>query len=179
LRDGRSPDFAAMTGLRNTSLAGYSGNRIPWSVRFGGADHCKFFKDLSLQPVPAARGYRLDLASKELLVPGLGLERELDRHARYQQRQVREQIQLPKLWAGFRAADAAGITGDGPELAAYAQRTGRPPQSLLEHLRRDYFGLALYPLAWVMVHQFTRWLRGLPVDRDTSLNLLAGEWVVG
>jgi len=30
--------------------------------------------------------------------------------------------------------------------------------------------------AGLMVHQFTRWLRGLPVDRDTSLNLLAGEW---
>ena len=29
-----------------------------------------------------------------------------------------------------------------------------------------------------MVHQFTRWLRGMPVDRDTSLNLLAGEWSV-
>jgi molybdopterin-synthase adenylyltransferase len=32
--------------------------------------------------------------------------------------------------------------------------------------------------AGLMVHQFTRWLRGLPVDRDTSLNLLAGEWAV-
>ncbi len=30
----------------------------------------------------------------------------------------------------------------------------------------------------LMVHQFTRWLRGLQVDRDTSLNLLAGEWAV-
>jgi sulfur carrier protein ThiS adenylyltransferase len=30
----------------------------------------------------------------------------------------------------------------------------------------------------LMVHQFTRWLRGMPVDRDTSLNLLAGEWAV-
>jgi sulfur carrier protein ThiS adenylyltransferase len=30
--------------------------------------------------------------------------------------------------------------------------------------------------AGLMVHQFTRWLRGLPVDRDTSINLLAGEW---
>ena len=26
--------------------------------------------------------------------------------------------------------------------------------------------------AGLMVHQFTRWLRGMPVDRDTSLNLL-------
>ena len=33
--------------------------------------------------------------------------------------------------------------------------------------------------AGMMVHQFTRWLRGLAVDRDTSLNLLAGEWCVG
>jgi len=33
--------------------------------------------------------------------------------------------------------------------------------------------------AGMMVHQFTRWLRGIAVDRDTSLNLLAGEWSVG
>ena len=32
--------------------------------------------------------------------------------------------------------------------------------------------------AGLMVHQFTRWLRGLSVDRDTSVNLLAGEWSV-
>jgi sulfur carrier protein ThiS adenylyltransferase len=30
--------------------------------------------------------------------------------------------------------------------------------------------------AGMMVHQFTRWLRGIPVDRDATLNLLAGEW---
>ena len=28
----------------------------------------------------------------------------------------------------------------------------------------------------LMMHQFTRWLRGLPIDRDVSLNLLAGEF---
>ena len=33
--------------------------------------------------------------------------------------------------------------------------------------------------AGLMVHQFTRWLRGMPVDRDTSLNLLAGELSIG
>jgi sulfur carrier protein ThiS adenylyltransferase len=32
--------------------------------------------------------------------------------------------------------------------------------------------------AGIMVHQFTRWLRGIPVDCDTTLNLLAGEWAV-
>lgn len=29
--------------------------------------------------------------------------------------------------------------------------------------------------AGLMVHQFTRWLRNLPIDRDTSFNLLAAE----
>jgi sulfur carrier protein ThiS adenylyltransferase len=32
--------------------------------------------------------------------------------------------------------------------------------------------------AGLMIHQFTRWLRGLPVDADSTINLLAGEWVV-
>jgi len=32
--------------------------------------------------------------------------------------------------------------------------------------------------AGLMVHQFTRWLRDMPVDRDTSVNLPAGEWNV-
>jgi molybdopterin/thiamine biosynthesis adenylyltransferase len=31
--------------------------------------------------------------------------------------------------------------------------------------------------AGLMVHQFTRWLRGIAVDFDTTLNLLAGELV--
>ncbi len=29
-----------------------------------------------------------------------------------------------------------------------------------------------------MLHQFTRWLRGLKTDPDVLLNLLAGEWSV-
>lgn len=32
--------------------------------------------------------------------------------------------------------------------------------------------------AGIMVHQFARWLRGIHVDSDTMLNLLAGEWIV-
>jgi len=32
--------------------------------------------------------------------------------------------------------------------------------------------------AGLMIHQFTRWLRRIPVDFDTTLNLLAGEWSV-
>jgi len=32
--------------------------------------------------------------------------------------------------------------------------------------------------AGVMIHQFTRWLRSIPVDRDLCINLLAGEWTI-
>ena len=32
--------------------------------------------------------------------------------------------------------------------------------------------------AGLMLHQFTRWLRGLGTDADTCLNLLAGEWSI-
>jgi molybdopterin/thiamine biosynthesis adenylyltransferase len=31
--------------------------------------------------------------------------------------------------------------------------------------------------AGMMIHQFTRWLRGIPVDADATANLLAGEWI--
>jgi hypothetical protein len=33
--------------------------------------------------------------------------------------------------------------------------------------------------AGMMMHQFVRWLRRQPLDRDASLNLLAGELIVG
>jgi sulfur carrier protein ThiS adenylyltransferase len=32
--------------------------------------------------------------------------------------------------------------------------------------------------AGLMIHQFTRWLRGLPIDADTTLNLLGGELAI-
>jgi len=143
-------------------LAGYSASRVPWGIRFGGPEQCRFFKDLSLQPVPQARGYRLDLGSTELLSLGLTLESELDRHRRYRQRAMREQIRLPKLWAGFRAVDAAGIAGDGPELADYARRTGTSPAKLMDRLRHIHFGLVLYPLAWVSHH----WRQAVAIFAD-------------
>jgi hypothetical protein len=127
-------------------LVGYTASRVPWGVSFGGPEQCRFFKDLVLQPVPQARGYRLDLASTELLRLGLGLDREIERHRRYRPRQVRQDIRLPKLWAGFRAHDVEGITGDGPEVADYARRTGKSVQRLMEQLCRNYFGLTLHPL---------------------------------
>lgn len=32
--------------------------------------------------------------------------------------------------------------------------------------------------AGLMLHQFSRWLRGIPIDSDTTLNLLSGEWSI-
>jgi sulfur carrier protein ThiS adenylyltransferase len=70
--------------------------------------------------------------------------------------------------------------------------------AVAEHVGRDHYPTTLFAqseaqlgrctarttiyaagiAAGLTVHQFTRWLRGMPVDRDTSLNLLAGEWAV-
>ena len=139
------PDYCALR------LAGYSGSRVPWGVCFGGRGNCRFAKDLMLQPVPGGEGYRLDLADEELLALGLQLERELHRHDRFSL-QARQGPYLPKLWAGFHPDDADSITGDGPELAAYAANVGRTPASLLGRLRRKHAGLTSYPLAWVSHH---------------------------
>jgi molybdopterin/thiamine biosynthesis adenylyltransferase len=37
---------------------------------------------------------------------------------------------------------------------------------------------AAHVASGLLVHQFTRWLRRLPIDRDVTLNLLAGELTV-
>jgi len=92
--------------------AGYSASPIPWGVRFGGSDQCRFFKDFWLQPVPGGQGYRLDLASTEVLALGLQLERELDRCTR-RTKTGRNPNTRGKSWRGFIPA----LTGD---------RTGRP-----------------------------------------------------
>ncbi len=140
------------SGRLTLRLAGYSARCIPWGVRFGGPGQCRFLKDLRLQPVSRAQGYRLDLVDTELLSLGLGLARELDRCHRYHQRRVRKQVRLPKLWAGFREQDVADLAGDGPELTGYARRTGKRPRHLMARLRRRHLGLVLYPLAWTSHH---------------------------
>lgn len=130
-------------------LTGHSASRVPWGVCFGGRANLRFVKDLMLQPVPGGDGYRLDAANEELITVGVQLDRELARS----RLRLRERPLLPKLWAGFSPAKAAGITGDGPELAAYAARVGKPAECLFEQLRRDHQGLSLHPLAWVS-HQW-------------------------
>ena len=69
------------------------------------------------------------------------------------------------------ASDAKGITRYADTLF---------PQADAQHgsctSRSTIYAASI--AAGIMVHQFTRWLRGIPVDFDTTLNLLAGEWAV-
>ena len=132
-----------------TRVAGYSGSRIPWGVRWGGAENSRFLKNLLLQPMPGAQGHRLDTASESLLRLALHLDRDIQRQLYYGRRWKDRQFRLPKLWAGFRAADAAAIEPGGPELAEYCTRTGRSAGEALAAIRRDFFGLWLFPMAWV------------------------------
>ena len=138
-------------GQEALRLAGFSGSPVPWGVRWGGADQCKFCKDLLLQPVVGGPGLRLDVADTDLLRLGLALERELDHHVRHA-RLVRRRVQLPKLWAGFYPADAAAVTGGGPELASYARQERQSAHDLLADARRMYGDLVLHPLPWVSHH---------------------------
>ena len=145
-------------------LTGYTGTRVPWGVKWGGADQCRFLKNLLLQPVPNGPGLRLSTASTDLLRLGLQLDRDLDKRVHLKPLPVRQQFRLPCLWAGFKPADAATITGSGPELEAYSHRTGKSAHRLLARMRRDHLGLSLYPFPWVSHH----WQQAITVFADLA-----------
>ena len=155
-------DAPAGHGRHTVRLAGYSGIPVPWGVQWGGAEQCRFLKNLLLQPVPHGPGLRISTASTDLLRLGLQLDRELDKHVRRSSLPVRQQLRLPCLWAGFKPADATDVTCAGPELEAYSQRAGKSAQQLFGKMRRDYFGLSLYPFPWVSHH----WQQAVAVFAD-------------
>jgi sulfur carrier protein ThiS adenylyltransferase len=69
------------------------------------------------------------------------------------------------------AADFAGADHYKTTLFAQAEaQTGRCTA------RSTIYAASI--TAGLMIHQFTRWLRGLPLDCDTTLNLLGGEWSI-
>lgn len=151
-------------GQHAVRLAGYTGTRVPWGVKWGGATQCRFLKNLLLQPVPDGPGLRLGTASTDLLRLGLQLDRELESHVRRPSHPMRQQLRLPCLWAGFKPADAPMITGDGPELEAYSRRTRKAAWQLMERMRREYFGLSLAPFPWVSHH----WQQVVAVFADVA-----------
>jgi sulfur carrier protein ThiS adenylyltransferase len=74
----------------------------------------------------------------------------------------------------IRVLAAAGDVGrDHYPTTLFAQSEAQPGRCAA---RSTIYAASI--AAGMMVHQFTRWLRGIPIDRDTSLNLLAGEWAV-
>lgn len=152
------------TGHVAVRLAGYTGACVPWGVHWGGIEHSVFYKDLRRCPHPGAASLRVDANRWRMLQLALQLDRDLDRHCRYSWRVHRQRVQLPHLWAGFRAAQAAQITADGPELAAQVQATGKPVAELLGQSRRLYEGLTLFPLEWTSHH----WRKMVAVFADLA-----------
>ena len=136
-------------GLCPLRLAGLSGRPVAWGVRWGGPEGSKFFKDLRLQPLPHARGQRVDTRDTDLLQLGLRLEHQLQRNLGNRWLPVQRCPQLPKLWAGFRRSESIAIQGDGPELASVARRRRESAEQVLESSKREYHGLLLSPLEWV------------------------------
>lgn len=67
----------------------------------------------------------------------------------------------------------ATTAGDDPEYYPTTLFAGNEAQAGRCTARSTIYTANL--AAALMVHQFTRWLRQIPVDRDLSLNLLAGE----
>ncbi len=126
--------------------AGYSASGIPWGLKIGGADACKFDKDLTVAPAPAAKDRRFDTSNGELLSLALSCDQQLERHGRYPHFPRRLQPRWPKLWAGFAAETASQIELAGPEFEAdYRRSTG----SVIQSLARTSGGLTLYPLPYV------------------------------
>ena len=64
-----------------------------------------------------------------------------------------------------------------PLSCTFSSRLDGPTSEDRSLLTSKYVAAQLLDVP-LMVHQFTRWLRDIPVDFDTTLSLLAGEWTV-
>ncbi len=134
------------TNPRPRSDAGYSANSVPWGLKIGGADACKFDKDLAVAPAPCAKGRRFDSSSGELISMALSQDRLLERHSRYQHLPRRLQPRWPRLWAAFSPDVASQLEMAGPEFESEHRRIDC---STIPLLARTAPGLMLYPLAYV------------------------------
>ena len=126
--------------------AGYGATSVPWGLKIGGADNCKFDKDLAIAPGPKAKGRRFDSANGELLELVLNLDQLLERHGRYPHFPRRQQLQWPTLWAAFAPSVASQIQWSGPEFDSDKRRENHFVDASLV---RTAPGLALYPLPYV------------------------------
>lgn len=140
-----------------TRVVGFKAQQIPFGVSWGGVQGTCFEKDLTLAPQAEAGGRRIDpFASRAVLELALRLDRKLD-DCSGRSRVARERLRLPPMWAGFRLADEATVKGEGPEFEGACHRHGQSSQELLRDVRREHFGLVLFPLDWVS-HQWERFV---------------------
>lgn len=137
----------AQRGRQPIRVAGFSGSCVPWGVLWGGAANNIFCKDLSLPPIPQARGRNLDLNRSDVVDLALRLERRL--HEGYPCRSRHRRVRLPRLWAALEPSVAANASVSGPELMAASRRTGKHPTALREQIQRYHRGFVLLPLDWV------------------------------
>jgi sulfur carrier protein ThiS adenylyltransferase len=95
------------------------------------------------------------------------------------------------IWRSVR--DRCGFWADGRMLGEVIRVLAATDRPSREHYAQTLFPQAeaqpgsctsrstIYAAgiaAGLMLHQFTRWLRGILVERDVALNLLAAEWSV-
>jgi hypothetical protein len=132
------------------TLAGFGGARVPWGIQWGGPEHSRFRKNLLLVPRRFGRGRCLDVFDTGLLKLALRLDEKV--HRRGSRPQPSQGLRLPRLWAGFRRRHLDAIDTDDPALQATAEHSARSPHELLQESRRDYEGLALFPLEWTRQH---------------------------
>ena len=133
-------------------LAGYSAQRVPWGVAWGGVERHQFSKDLCLPRGVGALAAHLDPQEAPLAELAFQLNRLVERHQTQRWQSVRKRLELPRLWAGFERAAARRIKGAGPELFALCRRRRQPARMLLRSARRRHQDLVLFPLEWVSHH---------------------------
>ena len=134
---------------QRTRLAGYGARRVPWGIRCGGAQDCRFDKNANLRPKPRATGWRMDSRYREVLRTARQLRKSIASRRDEPDGAISMQIQLPEFWAAFGPRDIDRIDGDGPELLGEVHTTGQSAEELMRERRRDHNGLTLYPLPWV------------------------------
>lgn len=132
-----------------TRLAGYGARRVPWGIRCGGAQDCRFDKNANLRPKPRAVGWRMDSRNRTVLRTARQLRKEIASRRDEPNGAISTQIQLPEFWAAFGPCDIDRIDGDGPELLGEVHTTGQSAEDLMHERRRNHNGLTLYPLPWV------------------------------
>lgn len=128
-------------------VGGYRASRVPHGVQWGGVANAVLFKDFRLMPGCGARQQRLDCRKLDLLRRAITLS-DLLVFGIQQPRLVRRNIELPMLWAAFRAGVAKKLVGSGPEFEQACNKVSANPQEVLHGACRRFDGLHLYPHDW-------------------------------